>query len=140
MVARVLIQGGTRSVIKASLPGFDVNTANLDQLAFSGIGNTLFVYRFGSIGMAVTQVSGPNQAGNVQVDFGEVPPQRPLCFFNFRNVSQAFANGPQAYKSPGSEHYMTAEIHPSAVQFRFRSPGATTGLTYEIRYLLLMPV
>ncbi len=36
MVARVKIQGGIGAAIQVSLPGYDVNSATLDQMAFDG--------------------------------------------------------------------------------------------------------
>lgn len=76
MVDRVLIRGGASAAMRVSLPGFDVNTANLSQLAFDARFANLEVYRKGAV-----SISGSNAVNSFP--FGETLSAAPLGLFVF---------------------------------------------------------
>jgi hypothetical protein len=75
MTARVRIQAGTQSMIRVSLPGVDVDNANLDQLCFDAAFGTLFPFIRGYV--SVAPLMSPTTVG-----FPESLPLPPLCFFS----------------------------------------------------------
>lgn len=83
MTDRVLIQGGSNSVMRVSLPGYDVNTATLAQLAFDARFANRAIYLRGSISF------NPSSGGlSRDVLFGETLAAPPIGF--------CYTNGGQA--------------------------------------------
>jgi hypothetical protein len=88
MVQRTIIRGGAAAAIQVSLPGFDVTTASLQQMAFDA--------RFGFM-QEIKRSSGDFGAGSTDYTYGGnrdvthywdyALAQPPLVVARFRNVS-----------------------------------------------------
>lgn len=113
MVARVLIRGGQLSCIRVSLPGVDVNGANLTQLAFDAQFANLTLYMRGFVN--ITQNSPQT------VFFGETLAQPPLCFCSINSNTPFYTHN----NGNGQETYASAIVSTSGVRFEFWAGGNT---------------
>jgi hypothetical protein len=137
---RVLVDASP-AALKASLPGVNVLTATLSQLAFTGIGNTLFVFARGIVNFNATDAGGGEVAGEGTYTYPVTAPERPLCFFNYQSgagVGGNLALSPQLWVRSGADAVGSAEVSTTAVTFRFRAGSAGT-LAVRVRFILLLP-
>ena len=84
MVDRVLIQVGDQGEMRVSLPGADVNTANIDQTCFDSRWSGLIPYFTGAV-----DIFGGAGQGSASMSFGETLDQPPI-FMGWFNTT----NGP----------------------------------------------
>ncbi|ETR75920.1 hypothetical protein X566_20200 [Afipia sp. P52-10] len=135
MVKRVLMRGGISSALRVSLPGFDVETANLSQLAFDARFANLQVYTKGAV-----TIGGGNVA--YSFSFGETLPAAPLGFFVFNVFNPGDGNlrgqMPFIVKStsggPITVSCNYASVSPSG--FTLQTSGGS-GVVYYIFYRML---
>jgi hypothetical protein len=129
---RVLIRGGALSCIRVSLPGIDVTTANLTQLAFDAQFVNLAVYMRG-----VAFFPYGLHTQSVSISFGETLSQPPLCFCSVAGFSGT--NGSSPYFShdisSGNETFGNVIVNTSGATFTTWA-GVTSGAALEARYVL----
>lgn len=123
---RVLIQGGTLSNIKVSLPGFDVTVADLTELAFDSSFANLEVYMRGTtvINLAVSFTN---------LSFGETLADPPIVLCSIDNDMPwiNFQTGP----GPATDNYQYVFVSQSGVDFITyfgTPPGGTIPVNYVI--------
>lgn len=127
MVQRVLIQGGASAAISVSLPGVDVTTANIDQMAFDSRWSGHQFYAMGtldshidtatySFGETLAQI--PFMAGYVDTNITLWPGHKYLGFTNFRGNK--------------SDYWIYAQVTTSSVQFRYNCFNKTGRLYFSL--------
>lgn len=130
------MRGGASAALRVSLPGFDVDAANLSQLAFDARFANLQVYAKGSV-----TISGSNVSNSYS--FGETLPAAPLGFFVFNvfNPGDGFLRGQMPYivKSssggPVTVNCAYAAVSPSG--FTLQTSNAGSWLVLYLFYRLL---
>lgn len=129
MVQRVLIRGGDASAMRVSLPGYDVNSATIDQTCFDSRWSGLVPYLRG-------QVSSASDAA-ATVYFGETLAAPPLFLGHFQNTFNGapitvFANTCTMFRGGGTDQWWYVIVTQSYLQFRAKSGGQVARLTYTL--------
>ena len=121
MVNRVLIAGGVNAVMSVSLPGFDVLTANCDQMCFDSRWAGLIPFMTG-----VADTSG----GSLTVNFGvtlDVPPMFVGAYVQIiSGVEQTtYGNTPTLYRGGGTDQWFYVNTTVSNMNFVVHGWGTT---------------
>lgn len=127
MAGRVLIQGGNNAAMLVSLPGFDVNSANIDQTCFDSRWSGLNPYRAGATLDATA--NGPTAVSS----FGETLDLPPLFIGGFRNINSSgvplsdYMTQPYFYRGGGTDYWWYVVTTTSNIQFQvFDNTGGST--------------
>lgn len=132
MVDRVLIRGGQSAAMRVSLPGYDVQTANISQLAFDARFANLLVYRRGTV--AITGSGADNF-----IPFGETLDKPPLGFFIMGHFPSFGINGqtPNAVMNYGSSSaYLYRQAITTTTGFYLKTDQPTPSGGFTCLYVV----
>jgi len=114
MPKRVLIQGGQAAAIQVSLPGFDVTTATLDQMAFDA--------RFGHLRLLMNGVIYIPYNTYQTVSYGTTLSRIPRVVACFEQAAiQASAVAPNGNLPTGSAYNSLQQVEATASYVNFGS-------------------
>lgn len=126
MVARVLIQGGVASAMRVSFPGYDVNTADLNQTCFDSRWSGSTVYLKGQVDVASNS--------NTTVSFGETLSAPPMFVGTARSAitPTAYGNTMFFFKGNGIDQWFYVSVTTSYLFWSVNGLGGTWRLTYAL--------
>ena len=125
MLRRVFAQGGANAVLSVSLPGFDAQTANIDQMCFDSRWSGHQFYKSG-------QITSSNDVASTFY-FGETLDAVPLMVgyvdpaYQYNPGAQLFS--PQSFRGNSEDRWWYAAVYTSQLVFRAKY-GNQGGLLY----------
>src|SRR5690606_14387917 len=106
MPGRVKISRAFSEGIRVSLPGYEVETATWDQIAFVGNAGAMTLFLRGVATAALASIGGGVVHGEVVVPFPTTAPRVPVCFYWSADTTTGSAptagTGPFGSTQPGS--------------------------------------
>lgn len=123
-VPRVLFQGGPGTVLRVSLPGWDVTTADIDHLVFNSSFSGLSIVQRGSTTCSIR--------GSKFVGWTVAQDKIPWVLFraNFPPDTRYF--GPYIYKGlKGANDYIMGTASTSGITFEIQELGVDIGATID---------
>lgn len=128
MVGRVLIQGGAASAMRVSFPGYDVNSADLNQTCFDSRWSGCTFYMKGSVVVA--------NNSNTTVNFGETLTEPPVFTGHARQVNASnvptntFGNTMNFFKGNGLDIWLYVSVSTSSIFFSVNGYSGYFRFTY----------
>jgi hypothetical protein len=125
----VLIQGGQQSVMLVTLPGYNVETATIDQTCFDSRWSGFTPYATG-------QLFSANDVA-ATFAFGETLDQPPLFLGHFVNLFNGspltvYENTPTMFRGGGTDQWWYALVTTSFLQFRAKFGNQAARLTFKL--------
>ena len=126
----VLIQAGQQNVMLVTLPGFQVETATIDQTCFDSRWSGFSPYALGQL------TSGNDNPATFS--FGETLDQPPMCLSHFVTLNPGgapttvFENTPTMLRGGGTDQWWYVLVTTSFLQFRSKFGGQSSRLTFKL--------